>query len=185
MSHVTHHTSHVTRHKSHVTRHLRPDLRSLGGSDGKLVNLMPTIRDVDNTGGGGLWQMCCPPTSSSCLPHDTCSTTAAVRALTEAIAALKRCSRRQRAREGTGARGMRCKQQRGCELFWHSCFWKHHTWYHINTPEYFAAAARILCTSISSASSSQTFRKCFAPGKQGVHGDEIRRKMEGKIWREI
>ena len=52
-SHATRHTSHVTRHTPHATRHLRPDLRSLGGGDGKLVDLMPTTRDDYNTGGGG------------------------------------------------------------------------------------------------------------------------------------
>jgi hypothetical protein len=85
---------------------------------------------------------------------------------------------------------MRCKHpQRGCDrIAMNSCGRVDGvsiTWKHINTPEYFAAAARLLCASISSASSSQKFRKRFAPGKQGVHGDEMHRKMECKIWREI
>jgi hypothetical protein len=142
--------------------------------------------------------MCCAPTSSCCLPRNACSATTAVLALTDAIAALKRCSRsqragevtRQRALEVTRAQSMRCKHpQRGSDcIAMNSCGRGDAVsikWKHINTPECFAAAARILCASISSASSFQKFRKRFAPGKQGVHGDEIHRKMECKIWREI
>ena len=55
----------------------------------------------------------------------------------------------------------------------------------IKTPEYSAAAAQILCSSISSASSSQKNPKRCASEKQGALGDEIHRKMEWKIWREM
>ena len=70
-------TSHVTRHTPHATRHLRPNLRSLGGGDGKLVDLMPTTRVISitravaaaddyNTGGGGGRTISDPPLPAAC-----------------------------------------------------------------------------------------------------------------------